>query len=172
MAKSGEFCSCPQAKAVMFAKQAEDLAKEGKREESKKVFMKAFAEVRKLSGPLGNIKNDVAERSRLATVLADRAFSAGMGATFAIEMWRYGCNAKVLCDDDRGATHMFYPVELMGMAIAERDKFRAEEDAVPPAVCEAEKEERMPWPLDFLASAWRNLVFGEGRKRGKGVENE
>jgi len=163
-----------EMRARLLSKQAAKLAKEGRRAESEGVFRRAFEAVREVRGPLGNLRNDVMERSKLATLLADEAFSAGMGAAFAVEMWRLGCNSGVLSEHDRGSTDMFYPVELMD--IAQREGKGAEEDAAPPAVCEVEKEKRIPipWPIRFVVSNFRNLFFGEGeaRKRENTGENE
>ena len=166
----------PQAKARMLAKQAAKLAKEGRRAESEKVFRRAFGEVREVRGPLGNTKNDVAARSQLATILADEAVGAGLSATFAMEMWRMGCNADMLDAEERGSTHMFYPVEIMD--IARREKAGGpEEDAAPAVTCEIEKERKsfpLPWPIRFVVSNFRNLFFGEGEsgKREGAGENE
>jgi len=129
----------PQMKARMLAKHAAELAKKGRKVESEAVFRKAFGHVREVEGPFRNLRSDVAERSRLATVLADEAVSAGLSATFAVEMWRYGCNSDGLDDEERGSTHMFYPIQIMGMALMEK-RGGPEEDAAPAVACEVEKE--------------------------------
>lgn len=177
--KGREACD-PASTARMLAKHAAELARKGRKNESETVFRRAFEKVREVRGPLGSLRNDVGERSRLATVLSDRVVSAGLSAKFAVEMWRYGCNSGVLSDEDRGSTHMFYPVEIMGMAMREKGGMR-EEDAAPPAVCEVEKEGRplslrslLPWPVRDAVSAWWNLFFGEREsgKRERTGENE
>jgi len=149
-----------EIKARVLAKQAAKLAKEGRRAESEKAFRRAFDEVREVRGPLGSVKSDVTDRSRLATVLADEAFSAGMSATFVVEMWEVGCNSGCLSDDEKGSTQMFYPVQIMEMA--RREKGTVPEDAPPAVSCENEDEKRFGL-LEFL---WKitglSLIFGEG----------
>ena len=154
-----------EIKARVLSKQAAKLAKEGGRAEGERVFRRAFEEVRKVREPLGSAKSDVTDRSRLATVLADEAFSAGMSATFAVEMWRVGCNFDCLSDDEKGSTHIFYPVQLMEMAM--REKGTAPDDAPPAVSCEKEDEKSFGL-LEFI---WKitglSLIFGEG-EAGKG----
>jgi len=157
-----------EIRARVLAKQAAKLAKEGRRAESEKAFRRAFDEVREVRGPLGSVKSDVTDRSRLATVLADEAVSAGMSATFAVEMWKYGCNSGCLSDDERGDTDMFYPVEIMAM-VREEKGAGPEEDAAPAVACEVEEKKSfpLPWPIRFVVSNFRNLFFGgeEGGER-------
>lgn len=162
MANGGEETFSPHMRARMLAAQAAKLAKEGRRAESERVFRKAFDAVRLVKGPLGSLKGDVHERSKLATVLADEAYSAGMSAAFAVEMWRLGCNSGCLSDDERGDTDIFYPVEIMAMARGEK-RARPEEDAAPAVACEVEEKKSfpLPWPIRFLVASFRNLFFGE-----------
>jgi hypothetical protein len=142
-----------QMRARMLAKHAVELAKEGRKRESERIFRKAFEEIGRMRGPVGNLKNDVSERSKLATVLADEAVSAGLSATFAVRMWRVGCNSDGLDADERGATQMFYPVEIMGMAMREKG-CAGEEDAAPavsvPCEEERKKEGRLSKILNWL----------------------
>lgn len=154
----------PEMGARVLAMQATKLAQEGRRKESKQAFRRAFEMVREVRGPTQSLKSDVHVRSKLATVLADQAVEAGFSATFAMEMWELGCNSGCLTCDEKGDTDMFYPVEIMAMAAGEKRAGNGvEEDAAPPAVCEVEKEKRIPipWPIRFVVSNFRNLFFGE-----------
>ncbi|MCX6768679.1 MAG: hypothetical protein NTY83_02465 [Candidatus Micrarchaeota archaeon] len=148
----------PVSIARKLAGDAAELAKNGRRRESEALFRKAFEKVREVKGPLGNLKNDVGERSKLSTVLADQAFCSGLSATFAVEMWKLGCKSDVLDEDSKGATQMFYPLEIMDAAAREREAARA--DDAPPAVsCEAEKENggNLSKTLRWLSGALRRL---------------
>lgn len=165
MAKGGEAAFSPQARARMLAKQAARLANEGKRAESERAFRRAFEEAGRVRGPLGSLKNDVAERSKLATILADEAVSAGMSAAFAVEMWKLGCNSGVLDEDTRCSTHIFYPLEIMDMA--RREKEAAQDDAPPPVSCRKEEEKGFGI-IEFLGKiTWLGPILGWGRQ-GKG----
>ena len=165
----------PQMKARMLAKHAAELARKGRKAESEAVFRRAFEQVRKVEGPLGGLKNDVTERSKLATILADEAVSAGLSAAFAVEMWKYGCNSGCLSDDERGDTDMFYPVEIMAMA-REGKWAGPEEDAAPAVACEVEEKKSfpLPWPISFVVSNFRNLFFGgeEAEERERAGKDE
>ncbi|NYZ60980.1 hypothetical protein H0O01_04775 [Candidatus Micrarchaeota archaeon] len=156
---NGKAAKDPASIAWKLAGDAAELARKGRRKDSEALFRNAFEKVREVSGPLGTFRNDVGERSKLATVLADEAFGAGLSATFAVEMWKYGCNSGVLDEDERGATQMFYPVEIMGMAMAEKGRV-GEEDAAPAVSCEAEKEgeSRLSGALRWLGGALRRLI--------------
>jgi len=135
----GNVAHDPASTARILAKQAAELAKKGRKREGEAVFRKAFEKVREVEGPFGNLKSDVGERSRLATVLADEAVRAGLSATFAVEMWRFGCNSDGLSEEERGSTDMFYPIQIMAMAMMEQGR-GLEEDAAPAVSCEKEKE--------------------------------
>lgn len=132
--------SAREMMARSLAEEAAKLAGEGRRKESEAIFRRAFGHVSRMRGPLGNLRNDVTERSRLALILADQAVSAGMGAEFAVRMWRLGCNSDVLDEDARGSTDIYYPIGIMEMAEAEKKGTAKEEDAAPAVVCEAEEE--------------------------------
>ncbi len=143
-------CSAREMMARSLAEEAVKLAGEGRRQEGEAVFRRAFWHVSRMKGPLGNLRNDVTERSRLALILADRAVSAGMGAGFAVRMWKLGCNSDVLDEDARGSTDIYYPIGIMEMAMGERKGAPGngkpgagngmEEDAAPAVACEAEAE--------------------------------
>lgn len=135
--------SAREMMARSLAEEAVKLAGEGRRKESEAIFRRAFGHVSRMRGPLGNLRNDVTERSRLALILADQAVSAGMGAEFALRMWRLGCNSDVLDEDARGSTDIYYPLGIMEMAAEERKGAAGkgiEEDAAPAVVCGVEEE--------------------------------
>lgn len=134
--------SAREIMARSLAEEAAKLARAGRRKESEAVFRRAFGQVSRMKGRLGNPRNDVTERSRLALILADQAVSAGMGAEFAVRMWRLGCNSDVLDEDARGSTDIYYPIGIMEMAARERLLAGDEENAAPAVVCEVEEEKK------------------------------
>ncbi|MFA5411824.1 MAG: hypothetical protein WC350_00550 [Candidatus Micrarchaeia archaeon] len=165
----------PETRVRRLANLAARYAAEGRKRDSEIAFKKAFEAVRGME--FGTPKNAVYERSELASGLAEEVVEAGLSASFAMQMWTLGCNAKALGDEAGGVT-LVYPLDIMEMAAKEEKA--VEDEGVPPVVCEVEekkvKKEKRARALDELfdemVSAVRQfslvkLFLGEEGEQGK-----